>query len=608
MKKRNNTFSRIWDYIRPYKTYVIGAFLMALFGAGFNLAIPWLVKGTIDNALVGKNSRLLLLISLGVVILFFFKGLASYLQNLWISYSAFRAITRLRSELYQHLYFLPTSFFRDNPAGEVVSRLTNDVAMLQNLFSNAFVNLFMDFFIFSGSIILLFFVHWKLALFSVAVLPLVGFSVDYLGKKIKGVSHLLQKRVATLTSLVERAVEGMKVFQSYMTGHYEIEKFEIENEANFVLAMKQARFKALLTPLVELVSACGVTAVLLYGGKEVIRGSLTAGGLIAFLGYLVTAASPLSHFSSGFQIFQQSLASAERLFDFLDLPLWGKEKEGTREITSLQQGLRFRNVSFSYQEEKVLKNFNLEIKKGEKVGIVGHSGAGKTTLINLLLRFYDPDEGSIEIDAIDIRELTFASLRSLMGVVLQDTLILGGTVKENILYGNLDATLEEVQSASVKAHAHDFIAHLEKGYDTEVGEGGTRFSGGQKQRIAIARALLKDPPILIFDEATSNLDSESEKYILDTIANVGKDKIVIVVAHSLSLVKDLDRVIVVEDGEVKGDGTHEELLKSNPYYQRLFGVKTFDKAPLFSEEQDDIPDSGSQDKYKGKDENLLFPI
>ncbi len=578
MEKQSSTFSRIWDYLRPYKAYVIGAFIMALLGAGFNLVIPWLVKGAIDNALIGKNSRLLLFIALGAVVLFFFKGLASYLQNLWVSFSGFRATTGLRSELYQHLYFLPTSFFRDNPAGEVVSRLTNDVAILQNLFSNTFVNLFMDFFIFSGSIILLFLIHWKLALFSVAVLPLVGFSVEYLGKKVKGASHLLQKRVASLASLVERAMAGMKIFQSYMTGNYEIEKFEAENEASFDLAMKQVRAKALLTPLVELVSACGVTAVLLYGGRAVIQGSLTTGELIAFLGYLITASTPLSRFSSSFQTLQQSLASAERLFDFLDLPLWGKEMEGQKEIASLQEGIKFKDVSFSYQEEKVLENFNLEIKKGEKVGIVGRSGAGKSTLINLLLRFYDPEEGSIEIDGVDIRELTFSSLRDLMGVVLQDTLILGGTIRENILYGNLSATSEEVRLASIQAHAHEFIVHLEKGYDTEVGEGGTRFSGGQKQRIAIARALLKDPPILIFDEATSNLDPESEKCILDTIANIEKDKIVIVVAHSWSMVRDLDRIIVIEDGRVKGDGTHEELLESNLYYRRLFGVETFDKA------------------------------
>ncbi len=296
---------------------------------------------------------------------------------------------------------------------------------------------------------------------------------------------------------------------------------------------------------------------------------LTTGELIAFLGYLLTASTPLSRFSSSFQVLQQSLASAERLFDFLDLPLWGKEMEGQKEITSLQEGIKFKNVSFSYQEEKVLENFNLEIKKGEKVGIVGRSGAGKSTLINLLLRFYDPDEGSIEIDGVDIRELTFSSLRSLMGVVLQDTLILGGTIRENILYGNLDATSEEIHLASVRAHAHEFIVHLEKGYDTEVGEGGARFSGGQKQRIAIARALLKDPPILIFDEAISNLDPESEKYILDTIANIEEDKIVIV-AHSLSMVKDLDRIIVIEDGSELEVTEH-----TKSFYNLIFIIDVF---------------------------------
>jgi len=568
---RKSSLGRLLRYLRPYWKFVLGAILMAIVGASFSIVLPWLVKDIIDKVLLERNIRLLMLISFGVVIIFFVKGVASYVQNYWISIAGFRTITRLRSELYAHLHNLSASFFHENPTGEVISRMTNDISILQNFFANVFLNIFMDIMIFLGSMVFLFFIHWKLALFSVAVFPLVGLCIDYLGRKIRGASHLLQKKTATLTSLIERAVTGMKIIQSYVSSPYEVQRFEAENEVNFRLAMKQARAKALLTPLVELVASCALTAVIWFGGREVIRGNLTPGGLVAFLGYLVTAASPLSSFSRGFQVLQQSLASAERIFEFLDIPPQVKDEEGSIEKKEVVRGLSIRNVSFSYQGEKVLKNFNLEVKVGEKVGIVGPSGAGKSTLINLLLRFYDPDSGNIEIDGIDIRKIKLSSLRNLIGVVLQDALVLGGTVWENILYGKLDAQPAEIFEASKKARAHDFVMALEKGYDTNVGDAGCRLSGGQKQRIAIARAFLKDPPILVFDEATSNLDPESERYIREAISEIDRSKIVIVVAHSPAMVKDLDRIVLLWDGTVRAEGSHEELLSSCEEYRRLFG-------------------------------------
>ncbi len=568
---RKSSFWRLLRYLKPYWKFVLGAILMAFIGASFSVVLPWLVKDIIDRVLLERNIRLLMIISFGVIVIFFVKGVASYVQNYWISIAGFRTITRLRSELYAHLHNLSASFFHENPTGEVLSRMTNDISILQNFFANVFLNIFMDILIFLGSLVFLFFIHWKLALFSVAVFPLVGVCIDYLGKRIRGASHLLQKKTATLTSLIERAVTGMKIIQSYVSSPYEVQRFETENEINFRLAMKQARAKALLTPLVELIASCALTAVVWFGGREVIRGNLTPGGLVAFLGYLVTAASPLSSFSRGFQILQQSLASAERIFEFLDTPPQIKDEEGNIDKKEVTQGLNIKNVSFSYRGEKVLRDFSLEVKIGEKVGIVGPSGAGKSTLINLLLRFYDPDSGSIEIDGIDIRRIRLSSLRNLIGVVLQDALVLGGTIWENILYGKLNARPAEIFEAARKARAHDFVMTLEKGYDTNVGDAGCRLSGGQKQRIAIARAFLKNPPILVFDEATSNLDPESERYIREAIAEIERDKIVIVVAHSPAMVKDLDRIVLLWDGTVKAQGSHQELLASCEEYRRLFG-------------------------------------
>ncbi|WP_438314436.1 ABC transporter ATP-binding protein [Candidatus Caldatribacterium sp. SIUC1] len=573
MAERKGHLVRLFRYLVPYWRYILGALLLAFLGALLNLALPWLVEKTIDRALLEKNLRLLVFIALGIVGIFFVKGVASYVQSFWVSLAGFRVITRLRSELYQHLHHLSVAFFQENPPGEIISRMTSDIAVLQNFFSSALVTMLMDLLLFLGSVVFLFFIHWKLALLSVVVFPLVGLCVDILGKRIRGFSHLLQSRVAALTSLVERTVTGIKVIQSYVGGHYEVEKFERENEMNFYLAMKQAKARALFNPLVELVASCGVTAVIWYGGREVIRGFLTPGQLIAFLGYLVIASSPLSRFSSGFQLFQQGLASLERIFEFLDTAPFVAEDEDGVELREFRERISFRNVSFSYKGEKILRNFSLDIRKGEKVGIVGPSGAGKTTIINLLLRFYDPDEGCIEIDGIDIRKIKLSSLRSLIGVVLQDALVLGGTVRENILYGNLNASEEDIQRASQKARAHEFIMQLEHGYDTDVGEAGCRLSGGQRQRIAIARAFLKNSPILVFDEATSNLDPESERYILETIAQIEEDKTVIIVAHSLRMVKDLDRIVLVADGEVQGEGTHEALLQSHPLYQALFGFE-----------------------------------
>jgi subfamily B ATP-binding cassette protein MsbA len=569
---KGKSLFRLLNYLKPYGGLVAGALIMGILGAGISLIFPWLVKIIVDQVLIQKNLLLLLFITFGIVFIFFIKGLTSYIQNLWVSKAGFRVITKLRSELYQHIYSLSASFFQENPTGDIISRMTNDVTNIQNLFSHTFMNIFMDLLILIGSIGVCFYINWKLTTLSIVVLPLVGLSIDYLGKKIRGASHLLQSKTAVLTQLIERTVSGIKIIQSYVSGHYEVEKFEKENELNFYLAMRQAKAKALLTPLVELVSSVGLTIMIWFGGREVVFGKLTPGGLIAFLGYIATAAAPLSHISNGIQALQQSLASAERIFEILDTAPRIQDLSESVSIHSVTRGITLKDIYFSYGGEIILKNFSLHIAQGEKIGIVGPSGAGKTTLINLLLRFYDPDQGSIEVDGIDIRKIKIASLRQQIGVVLQDSLVLGGTVRENILYGNLNASMDEVIEAAQRAHAHEFIIHLENSYDTDLGDMGKRLSGGQKQRIAIARALLKNPPILVLDEATSSLDPESEDYILDTIHNhIGKDKIVILIAHSLRMVKDLDRIVLIKDGEIRDIGTHQELLKNSPYYCQIFG-------------------------------------
>ena len=569
---KGKSLFRLLSYLKPYGGLVAGALIMGILGAGISLIFPWLVKIIIDQVLIKKDLLLLLFITFGIVFIFFIKGLTSYIQNLWVSKAGFRVITKLRSELYQHIYSLSASFFQENPTGDIISRMTNDVTNIQNLFSHTFMNIFMDLLILIGSIGVCFYINWKLTTLSIVVFPLVGLSIDYLGKKIRGASHLLQSKTAVLTQLIERTVSGIKIIQSYVSGHYEVEKFEKENELNFYLAMKQAKAKALLTPLVELVSSVGLTIMIWFGGREVVFGKLTPGGLVAFLGYIATAAAPLSHISNGIQSLQQSLASAERIFEILDTAPRIQDLPESVPIHSVNQEINLKDIYFSYGGEVILKNFSLQIPKGEKIGIVGPSGAGKTTLLNLLLRFYDPDQGRIEVDGVDIRKIKMSSLRQQIGVVLQDSLVLGGTVRENILYGNLNASMDEVIDAAQRAHAHEFIVRLENSYDTDLGDLGKRLSGGQKQRIAIARALLKNPPILVLDEATSSLDPESEDYILDTIHNhIGKDKIVILIAHSLRMVKDLDRIVLIKDGEIQDIGAHQELLKNSSYYYQIFG-------------------------------------
>lgn len=569
-----NSYMRLLKYLRPYLPRLGMAIFCIVLASAANLYVPWIIKDVIDRVLAEKDMMMLNLIAGGIVAVFLLRGIFFYGQSYLMAYVGQRIVIDIREDIYRHLQRLSLSFYSRNSTGNIMSHVTNDVAAVQGALADTLIELITESVILIGSIGAMFFLHWKLALFTFITVPLVGQTINIFGKKLRASGNVMQVKVADITSVLQEAISSIRVIKSFAREDFEIERFQKENFSNFRAQMKNAQLMATLTPLIEFLAAIGVTLIIWYGGWEVIHGDLTAGALIAFLIYAVNLSNPVKRISKSYGVVQRALAAAQRVFEVIDTQPDVQDAEDAVILQNSQGHLVFEGVDFSYNPgEPALRQVFFEANPGQMIAIVGPSGAGKTTIAALIPRFYDPQQGTIYLDGVDIRTVTQKSLREQMAIVPQETVLFNRSVYENIRYGRLEATQEEVVAAAKAANAHDFITAMPQGYETPIGERGCMLSGGQRQRIAIARAILRDPRLLILDEATSALDVESEQLVQEALDKLMVGRTSVVIAHRLSTIVRADCILVMDQGRIVEMGSHEALLQAGGLYQKLYQVQ-----------------------------------
>ena len=567
-------YLRLLSYIKPYKQRLIEAVVCIVVAAAANLYLPWVIKDMIDKVLAARDMDMLNLICVGIVVIFFVRGIFYYGQGYLVSYIGQRVIVDVRDVLFRKLQRLPISFFDRHQTGEVMSYISNDVAALQSALVERMVEMMTESAIFFGSLVMMVLLDWKLSILTLITVPLVGLAMDIFGKKVRSAGAVIQARMSDITALMQESISSERVVKSFVREEFEIDRFHTQNELNFRAVMKDAQLSSLLTPTVEFLAALAVTVIIWFGGKEVVDGVITAGTLVAFLTYAVNLANPVKRLSRIYAQIQKAMAGADRVFALLDMEETVTSAPGAKTLPPVEGRVCFSDVSFSYREDvPALTDLTFTAEPGQMIAFVGPSGAGKSTVTNLIPRFYDVTGGSITVDGYDVRDVTTESLRSQIGIVPQETVLFSATVRENIRYGRLNATDAEIEAAAKSANAHDFIMALPEGYDTEFGERGANLSGGQRQRIAIARAILKDPRILILDEATSALDTESEKVVQAALDRLMVGRTSFVIAHRLSTIIGADRIYVLDGGRVREQGTHEELLAAGGLYAGLYQIQ-----------------------------------
>jgi len=567
---------RLWPYIRRYMKWTVLAIGCTLVVSGMNGLTAWLIKPVLDDIFIKKNSGLLALLPLAVFAVYLVKGLFTYLQSYWTQYASFNVIRDIRNDLYGHILYLPLRVYHGTNTGKLTSNVMNDVGVLNKLAGHVVKDFLQQSFTIVALVVVLFVRDWKLALVSIMIFPLAGLFVSKYGKKTKKISRKTQESIAGLMNILHESFTGSRIVKAFTMEEDENAKFRGEHERFTKLQIKNAKVSSMISPTMEAVGGLAMALIILYGGNKVIEGTMTAGEFFSFTAALFMLYGPVKALGNLHNNVQQGIAASERVFRTLDtnteLAMMSRGIDGPEGI---KERIEYRGVGFGYgeKEAEVLKDVDLTVKKGEVVAIVGSSGGGKTTLVNLLPRFYEVQKGQIAIDGVDIREFALKSLRQNIAVVTQDTILFNDTLSNNIAYGKGEYTKDDVYAAAKAAHADIFIEKLPEKYDTVIGEKGVRLSGGEKQRISIARALLKDSPILILDEATSSLDTESERIVQKALDNLMKNRTTLVIAHRLSTVINADKIVVMSDGRVADVGRHSELLGKSPIYRRLYEMQ-----------------------------------
>ncbi|MCK5527886.1 MAG: ABC transporter ATP-binding protein, partial [Candidatus Latescibacteria bacterium] len=534
------------------------------------------LRKTTDRLIVGqtreqKFTRLCLVI----LTLFFLKNLFGYAQGYLMAYVEQGLIKRFRDALYEHLQALTLGYFHEQRTGHLISRIVNDVTLLNEAMNASLINLVREPLMIFFYLSLMFTFSWKLTVAVLLVMPLSLRVILYIGKKLRKHSTRSQQRIADITTVLEETISGIRVVKAFAMEAFEIAKFSGRTDRFRSTMTKLTRIRRLASPLTEFLSVSTGMVILWFGGRQVLAGGLLAPAeFITFVITMFLMMSPFKSLGNVYSRIQVGLAAGERIFEILDTPPIIREKPGARDVDDIEESLRFREVSFSYPTgDRVLDHVELHVRAGEVLAIVGPSGGGKSTLVDLIPRFYDPTAGAVEIDGVDLREVKIGSLRRLMGIVTQETILFNDSVRNNIAYGHPEIEEARIVSAARAANAHDFILEFPEGYETRIGDRGVKLSGGQRQRLAIARAILKNPPILIFDEATSSLDMESEQLVQEAIEHLMQGRTAFVIAHRLSTVQRANRIVVMDAGRIVQEGTHEELVVQEGLYRKLYQMQ-----------------------------------
>jgi ATP-binding cassette, subfamily B, bacterial len=565
-------FRRFWPYARPYRRWLPLILLFAALGSALEAATIWMYKVLVDEVLVPRDFGLLLWVLLAYLGLTLAVGVVSFCEEYLTEWVGGRIVVSLRTELFRHLQGLSLSFFDRRSLGDMIARLSNDIEEIEELMlseiASALTFLFQLVF-FVGA---LFYLEWRLALVSLFVVPLFLLVARYFSRKIRDATREERRRSGSISAVAEESLSNAALVQAYNRQEHEISRFRRENEGNFVAEMASTRLSALFSPLVDLIELAGVLVVIAVGTWELSQGRLTIGGLLVFLIYLRQLYAPIRGLSNLLNTLYEATAGAERVIEFLDQKPSVTEQEDAFTLKRARGHVEFDSVRFSYpgNERAALSDVSFEVGPGEVLALVGPSGSGKSTVAKLLLRFYDPHAGTVRLDGHDLRELTLRSLRENVAVLLQETLVFDGSVRENIAYGKLEASEKEIVAAAKAADAHGFIEALPEGYDTVVGQKGRLLSDGQRQRVAIARAMIRDAPVLVLDEPTTGLDARSSENVMVPLQRLMEGRTTIVISHNLLTVRDATRIVVLEDGRITERGTHRDLLETNGSYAHLY--------------------------------------
>lgn len=565
---------RSLGYFTPYKIRIVLSIISMAVVAACSGAAAFLVKPALDNIFIDKDEHSLVFIPVVLIGVFLLKGVFRFLQNYQMNYCGLKVLEELRNELYEKMIRLPLVFFEDNQVGMLMSRILNDVTQIRSSLPSI-VMLIRQLLTMIGLLVVVFYRDPYLACFAFLVLPLAVYPFVYFGKKLRKLGRKNQSKISDISTVLQEIFSGIRVVKAFATERREKERFAEENGRLVKIAVDQIVYNELSSPVMELIGALGIGLVVWYGGREVISGNSTPGTFFSFMTALVMLYDPIKKLNSANLTIQKALAGAERVFDILDSPKIREEQGGQRPFGNEFQALDINKVSFTYPDAATpaLNNINLHIRAGEKIAIVGSSGSGKTTLANLIPRFFDVKDGDVRLNNIPLRDYRLEELRRSIGIVSQDPFLFNTSVIENIRYGNEHISKDLVEQAARAAYANDFIAELPEKYDTVIGERGVKLSGGQKQRITIARAILKNPSLLILDEATSALDTESERIVQQALENLMQDRTSIVIAHRLSTILSADRIVVMGSGKIIDIGSHDDLLIRSSMYKKLYTMQ-----------------------------------